>query len=74
MGKRRYNLKQSLEAFLVALEKSVAATRRMRLAVDRLDGNNRLLCESANTILQKTGSMIAPCGDGKSVPIGSETV
>ena len=74
MGKRRYNLKQSLEAFLIALEKSVAATRRMRCAVDRLDSNNRLLCESANTILHKTGSMIAPCGRDKSVPVCSETV
>ena len=74
MGKRKYNLNQSLEAFLDALEKSVAATRRMRLAVDRLNSNNQLLCKSVNTILHRTDSMIAPCGLDKSVPLVSETV
>ena len=74
MGKRRYNLNQSLEAFLAALEKSVAATRRMRLAVDRLNSNNQLLCESVKTILHKTDSMIAPCGFDKSAPVVGETV
>ena len=50
MQTKKYNLQESLEAFVSALEKCALATVRMKAAVARMQKSNALLKEAAQGI------------------------
>jgi len=52
MQTRKYNLQESLEAFVTALEKCALATVRMKAAVERMQKSNALLREAAQAIVR----------------------
>jgi hypothetical protein len=52
MQTRKYNLQESLEAFVSALEKCALATVRMKAAVARMQKSNALLKEAAQGIVR----------------------
>ena len=52
MQTKKYNLQESLEAFVSALEKCALATVRMKTAVARMQKSNALLKEAAQGIVR----------------------
>ena len=52
MQTRKYDLQESLEAFVSALEKCALATVRMKAAVARMQKSNALLKEAAQGIVR----------------------
>ncbi|WP_305074628.1 hypothetical protein [Propionivibrio sp.] len=52
MQTKKYNLQESLEAFVSALEKCALATVRMKAAVARMQKSNALLKEAAQGIVR----------------------
>lgn len=52
MQTKKYNVQESLEAFVSALEKCALATVRMKAAVARMQKSNALLKEAAQGIVR----------------------
>lgn len=52
MQTRKYDLQESLEAFVSALEKCALGTVRMKAAVARMQKSNALLKEAAQGIVR----------------------
>ena len=52
MQTNKYNLQESLEAFVSALEKCALATVRMKAAVERMQKSSLLLKEAAQAIVR----------------------